>query len=119
MSTNPERLGNRSRSLLLDNNNELFLSIVSVWEMILKNAIGKLDLPIDVQSFVRRFLPVSQCNLLDLSLDHVFALGRVSERHRDPFDRMLVAQAHAEGMSLLSADPDILSYPIASLDARQ
>ncbi|MGA8575021.1 MAG: type II toxin-antitoxin system VapC family toxin [Candidatus Cybelea sp.] len=98
---------------------ELYFSIVSVWEMVVKNAIGKLDLPLDVQSFVRRFLPVSQSELLDLSLDHVFALNEIPNRHRDPFDRMLVAQARVEGMSLMTADPRVLLYPVPTIDARQ
>lgn len=119
MSVTPELLGERSRSLLRDRKNVLYLSIVSVWEMVVKNALGKLDLPLDVQSFIRRFLPVSQSALLELSLDHVFRLSSLPERHRDPFDRMLVAQAQVEGMSLVTANPRVLAYPVAAIDARQ
>jgi PIN domain nuclease of toxin-antitoxin system len=119
MSLTPELLGQQSRSLLRDRKNVLHLSIVSVWEMVVKNALGKLELPLDVQSFVRRFLPVSQSALLELSLDHVFRLSSLPERHRDPFDRMLVAQAQVEGMSLVTADPHVLAYPVATIDARQ
>ncbi|HMF27708.1 MAG TPA: type II toxin-antitoxin system VapC family toxin, partial [Candidatus Cybelea sp.] len=87
--------------------------------MVVKTGRGKLSLPLDVQSFVRRFLPVSQSALLDLSLDHVFALVSLPDHHRDPFDRMLVAQARVEGMSLISADPHVFSYPVSTIDARQ
>lgn len=119
MSLDPERLGAKSRSTLLDPRNRLYLSIVSVWEMMVKSSVGKLNLALDVQTFVRRFLPVSQAALLDLSLDHVFALASVPDRHRDPFDRMLVAQAAVEGMGLMTADQQLLSYPIFTIDARE
>jgi PIN domain nuclease of toxin-antitoxin system len=119
MSLTPDKLGVRARAALRDRRNSLYLSIVSIWEMTIKNGLGKLDLPLDVQTFVRRFLPISQSSLLELSLDHVFALTSVPKRHGDKFDRMLVAQARVEGMSLMSADPHILSYPVATIDARQ
>lgn len=119
MSLAPDRLGERARAALRDRRNSLYLSIVSIWEMAIKSGLGKLDLPLDVQTFVRRFLPMSQSALLELSLDHVFALTSVPKRHRDPFDRMLVAQARVEGMSLMTADPHMLSYPVATIDARK
>ncbi len=119
MNVSPEQLGESSRTLLRDGNNALFLSTASVWEMVVKSGLRKLDLPMDVQSFVRRFLTLSQSNLLDISLDHVFALLTLPNRHRDPFDRMLVAQARVEGMILVTADPNLFAYPVSTLDARQ
>jgi PIN domain nuclease of toxin-antitoxin system len=101
MALQPQRLGEASRSMIADRANSLFLSIASTWEIVVKQARGKLELPLDV------------------SLDHVFALDSIPDRHRDPFDRMLVAQALVEGMKLVSADPRILAYPIATIDARQ
>ena len=119
MAMEPDRLGMAARSMVTNRGNTLFISIASAWEMAVKSARGKLELPTDVATYVRSRLALSQANLLTVSLDHVFALGALPDRHRDPFDRMLVAQAVVEGMALVSADPRILSYPITSIDARQ
>jgi len=118
MNVSPEQLGDRSRAILRDRRNAVYLSVASVWEMAVKSGLGKLDLPLDVQSFVRRFLPVSQSTLLEISLDHVFGLLALPDHHRDPFDRMLVAQARVEGMPLMTADPGLFDYPVATIDAR-
>ncbi|MFY9861134.1 MAG: type II toxin-antitoxin system VapC family toxin [Candidatus Cybelea sp.] len=119
MALQPQRLGEASRSMIADRANSLFLSIASTWEIVVKQARGKLELPTDVATYLRSRLPRSGATLLDVSLDHVFALDSIPDRHRDPFDRMLVAQALVEGMKLVSADPRILAYPIATIDARQ
>ena len=119
MGLEPERLGEHTRVALADQRNVLYLSIVSVWEMVIKIGRGKLKLPLDVQTFVRRFLPVSRTTLLQLSLDHIFAVANLPDRHRDPFDRIIVAQALVEGVGLMTADPGLFSYPVSTLDARQ
>lgn len=119
MALEPDRLGERTRAALSDPRNALYLSIVSVWEMVIKIGRGKLNLPLDVQTFVRRFLPVSRTTLLQLSLDHIFALGNLPDRHRDPFDRILIAQALVEGVGLMTADPGLSLYPVSTLDTRQ
>jgi len=118
MALEPDRLGERARVILRDRENALSLSAVSVWEMMIKSARGKLKLPLDVQTYVRKFLPVSRAALLDLSIEHVFALASLPENHRDPFDRIIIAQALLERMSLMTVDPRMLSYPIAVIDAR-
>jgi PIN domain nuclease of toxin-antitoxin system len=119
MAFEPERLGARARSAIADHANELFLSIASTWEIAVKHAGGKLELPADVATYVRSRLSLSNASLLAISLDHVLALGSLADHHRDPFDRMLMAQALVEGMRLVSADPHILSSPLATIDARQ
>lgn len=119
MGLEPDRLGEHTRAALSDPHTSLYLSIVSIWEMVIKIGRGKLKLPLDVQTFVRRFLPVSRTTLLQLSLDHVFALTNLPDRHRDPFDRILVAQALVEGVGLMTCDPGLFSYPVSTLDARQ
>ncbi|MFY9737457.1 MAG: type II toxin-antitoxin system VapC family toxin [Candidatus Cybelea sp.] len=115
----PQRLGAESRSLLANRANALFLSIASAWEIVLNEARGKLELPMDAPEYLRSRIALSGAELLDLSLDHLFALSSLPDHHRDPFDRMLVAQAKVEGMSLMSADPRVLSYRVATIDARR
>jgi PIN domain nuclease of toxin-antitoxin system len=105
--------------MLEDRGNALFLSIASAWEIVVKDARGKLDLPMDAPTYLRSRLARSGAELLNLSLDHLFALDSIPYHHRDPFDRVLVAQAKVEGMTLMSADPRVLAYPILTADARR
>ncbi|HEX4014362.1 MAG TPA: type II toxin-antitoxin system VapC family toxin [Candidatus Cybelea sp.] len=119
MALEPRRLGEVSRSMIADRTNALFLSIASTWEMVVKQSRGKLELPADAATYLRSRLPRSGATLLDVSLDHVVALDSIPDRHRDPFDRMLVAQALVEGMKLMSADPRVLAYPVETIDARR
>ena len=114
----PERLGERARDALADRSNALFVSIASIWEMTIKASLKKLDLRPDAEAFVRKYLPKSGSELLDLSLDHIFALRSLPDHHGDPFDRILVAQALTEGMTIVTADPRVIAYPVAALDAR-
>lgn len=90
---------------------DIFLSPVSLWEITLKQATGKLTGPPDLAEQVRdmgfRELPVSHA--------HTIAAGRLPPHHRDPFDRMLVAQAVAEGMTLVSRDASIARYDVDTL----
>jgi len=87
---------------------DIFLSPVSLWEITIKQAIGKLPGPADlaerVQDMGFRELPVTH--------DHAIAAGRLPLHHRDPFDRMLVAQAAVEGMTLVSRDESIALYDV-------
>ncbi|MGA2760092.1 MAG: type II toxin-antitoxin system VapC family toxin [Candidatus Cybelea sp.] len=119
MALAPQHLGDDSRSMLEDRGNALFLSIASAWEIVVKDARGKLDLPMDAPTYLRSRLARSGAELLNLSLDHLFALDSIPYHHRDPFDRVLVAQAKVEGMTLMSADPRVLAYPILTADARR
>jgi PIN domain nuclease of toxin-antitoxin system len=119
MALAPQRLGADSRSMLADRGNTLFLSIASAWEIVIKDARGRLELPMDAPTYLRSRLARSGAELLNLSLDHVFALDSLPDRHRDPFDRVLAAQAKVEGMSLISADPRVLAYPVLTIDARR
>jgi PIN domain nuclease of toxin-antitoxin system len=119
MALAPQRLGADSRSMLADRGNTLFLSIASAWEIVIKDARGRLELPMDAPTYLRSRLARSGAELLNLSLDHLFALDSLPDRHRDPFDRVLAAQAKVEGMSLISADPRVLAYPVLTIDARR
>jgi PIN domain nuclease of toxin-antitoxin system len=118
MALEPQRLGATARGAIADRANPLFLSIASAWEMVVKDALGKLALPMDAASYVSTRLSISQTSLLAISLDHISALRSLPDAHRDPFDRMRVAQALVEGMRLVSADPHVLAYPVATIDAR-
>lgn len=90
---------------------EVYLSPVSVWEIAIKQSLGKLKGPVDLANRVCemgfRDLPIANA--------HAIMAGRLPAHHRDPFDRMLVAQATVEGLTLVTRDPEILRYDVDTL----
>ncbi len=103
----PERLSSRVRDLLLDPREELVLSVVSAWEIALKPELGIAD----AAGWLRQATRKLQARILPVRLDHIAALQKLPPRHRDPFDRLLLAQAVAGELALLTADEMIRGYP--------
>ena|SRR5690348_14998062 len=108
----PERLGRRTRELLGSPGEECFLSAVSSWEISIKYALGKLDLPEAPSKYVPTRLSEWRIQRLDISHDHALFVGELPQHHQDPFDRMLVAQAKVENMTIVTADRILEKYPI-------
>ncbi len=113
-----KRLGRRTRALLEDPENDLGISVASAWEIILKTARGKLELPMEPSEYIRTRFRRAGATVLPITLDHVLALASLKDGHSDPFDRILIAQALAENRTLVTADKRLLDYPILSVDAR-
>lgn len=92
----------------IDTEAEVYLSAASVWEISIKQALGKLAGPSDLLEVV------SRCGLMELPIRarHAAEAGGLPPLHRDPFDRMLVAQARCEGLTLLSRDPQVQRYDV-------
>jgi PIN domain nuclease of toxin-antitoxin system len=107
----PRSLAPALRERLQRAENTILVSVVSAWEMEIKRAIGKLDAPDDLhqQMSRHRFLE------LPIQIRHVECLRRLPPLHRDPFDRMLVAQALSDDLTLVTRDRQILAYPVKSL----
>ena len=105
-------LSPRARELFVDPDNDVYLSVVSAWEIALKHAAGRLPLP----EAPGRFVPAQRhrhgIDVLDLDEESALHLGRLPPLHRDPFDRMLVCQAIVHGLVVLGPDPLISQYPI-------
>ena len=95
----------------LDDEPDVYVSAASLWEVTVKQSIGKLSEPIDVAEEIRD----SGFRELPITFHHAIAAGRLPLIHRDPFDRMLVAQAQCEGLTLASRDPHIQRYDVALL----
>jgi PIN domain nuclease of toxin-antitoxin system len=114
-----ERLNAGARQLIGDGENTLYFSAASSWEIAIKCSIGKLKLPESPDRYVPRRL-ASQ-GMLGMPVEHVHALRVASlpDHHRDPFDRLLVAQAQMEGLALLTADPLIAAYEVKTIWAGQ
>jgi PIN domain nuclease of toxin-antitoxin system len=103
------------KSLISDPDSRLYLSVVSAWEMMLKVGTGKLKLPSAVAVYIPARLAHYRIEALPLSLDHVLAAETLPLHHRDPFDRMLVAQAEVERLPILTHDAQIRRYGIETL----
>jgi len=100
---------------IIDAGNEILLSIASVWEIAIKYRAGKLDLDIPPTRLVPRELAANAIELLPISLDHVLATCALPLHHRDPFDRLLIAQCLAERLQIVSADRAFDSYGVQRL----
>lgn len=108
----PERINPKSRNLIADPHNTLFFSAASSWEIAIKSALKKLKLPLPPKEYIPSRL-VNQ-GMLSLPIDHRHALhvAELPNHHHDPFDRMLVAQAQIEKLSLLTADAQLKKYKV-------
>jgi PIN domain nuclease of toxin-antitoxin system len=108
----PERLNREAVALLEDTTAELFLSAASSWEISIKSALGKLRLPEPASAYVPKRMTPQGIRSLPISQIHALAAGELPRHHRDPFDRMLVAQARSEDLVLLTADTLFKKYDI-------
>ncbi len=106
----PGKLSRAARRLIEDNNNELIFSAASLWELSIKSQIGRDDFQVDPRIF-RRALFDNNYIELPITGEHAIAVLDLPAIHKDPFDRILVAQARCEGMTLLTADPQVAQYP--------
>ena len=106
----PERLSAEARALLQDAGNVLYFSAASIWEIAIKAGLGREDFRLDVRT-LRNGLLDGGCEELAITGRHALALDTLPKLHRDPFDRLLVAQSHVEGMTLLTSDPIVACYP--------
>jgi len=106
----PRRLSRRARGLVGDADNELFFSPASLWEVVIKRGLRRPDFMVDAR-VLRRGLLDNGYNELPIVSDHVVAIDSLPPIHKDPFDRVLVAQATVEGITLLTTDSLISQYP--------
>jgi PIN domain nuclease of toxin-antitoxin system len=105
-------LGKRARRLIA-NEAEVFASAASAWEIAIKRALGKLEAPEDLAAA----LDAGGIGRMPMEFEHAAVAGALPRHHDDPFDRMLVAQAQCEGLTLLTSDPRLSSYAVAVLPA--
>ena len=108
------RLSSTARSLL-ESDNDLVLSTASLWEIAIKLSIGKLSLPQPFETFVRKQLSVNAIDILQIDTAHLSVVATLPFHHRDPFDRLLVAQAKVEQLPIVSADTEFNKYSIKRL----
>jgi PIN domain nuclease of toxin-antitoxin system len=112
MNAAPEKLSPRVRALCERGADAFFLSLVSAWEMQIKQQLGKLQLSPTAGRMIETNISANNIALLPITLAHVRQLDSLPLHHRDPFDRMLIAQAQLEDMALVSADGKFADYPL-------
>jgi len=113
----PERIKPEATRQIADSENAIFLSTVSSWEMAIKIAAGKLQLPRPLDQMVPDCLLADDIQTLPVQHHHCFELARLPMHHRDPFDRMLVSQARQEDLTIVTADPMFGRYEVRLLSA--
>lgn len=109
-ASQPDRLSAAAREKLLDEHNEPCFSAASLWEVTIKASLGRPDFRVDPY-LLRRGLVDNGYTELAITSSHVLAIHHLPPIHRDPFDRLLVAQAESEGMLLLTTDATVARYP--------
>jgi PIN domain nuclease of toxin-antitoxin system len=112
---NDRRLPTRVRALMGDGSNVLLFSAVSGWEIAIKARLGKLQLPEDLASFLTAQLVRNHVTILSIHLSHTLHVYTLPALHRDPFDRLLVAQSQLEQLPILTADPLIQQYSVQTI----
>jgi PIN domain nuclease of toxin-antitoxin system len=113
----PERLKEESRRLLASEESDLLLSAASAWEIAIKVSIGRLRLPGDPADLVPAWLVESRTSPLPIEHRHALRVATLPPHHRDPFDRLLVAQAQLEKLPIMTADEQLASYDVELLSA--
>jgi len=104
-----------AKSIIEDASNRKLVSIATCWEISIKAGLGKLKLGESAATFLARHIPLNNFELLPIELRHVTHVETLPSNHRDPFDRLLVAQALTENISIISADPIFEKYGVQRL----
>lgn len=114
LQTEPERLGEHL-PLIQDERTALVVSAASSWEIAIKYQLGKLPLPEAPEQYVPRRIRAIGAEAAAVEHPHALAVASLPPLHRDPFDRLLVAQAGLLGLTIITTDPAITQYPIATI----
>lgn len=117
MAAAPDRLSARARSLVETTDHDLVFSAASAWEIAIKHALGKLTLPEPAERYVPTRVTALRTSPLAITLEHALRVRALPAHHRDPFDRLLVAQAQIEDLAILTADSVFSRYDVEVIAA--
>src|SRR2546423_1309556 len=106
----PEKLSPAARKAVAST--ERLLSVASIWEVLIKVRIGKLTLPIPAGEYLTSQMSINGVSVLSIELDHVLKIENLPMHHRDPFDRILIAQSMEEDWPVITSDPVFKKYPV-------
>lgn len=107
------RLSSRFADLIEDENNIVYLSIASLWEMSIKYNLGKLTLKLNYNEFIESEVVASNINLLNIELAHIKTNAILPFHHRDPFDRLIISQSIVEKIPIITVDSVFSQYPVS------
>lgn len=107
-----EELSKKAKNIFLDLDNQLFLSLASIWEIAIKNSIGKLSFKKPVEEFIAEQLQINNISCLEIGFRHVIRTANLPFHHRDPFDRLLISQAIEEKIPIVTSDKAFDKYAI-------
>jgi PIN domain nuclease of toxin-antitoxin system len=114
-TSEPQKLSPNIYNLLTNTDTKVIFSLASIWEMQIKLSLGKLTFETALPGLVEDELKRNQIELLPINLAHIYALSDLPNHHRDPFDRLLIAQAINEGLAIVSIDEKFDGYDIERL----
>lgn len=106
-------MSRKAKRLFLDKSNTIFLSIASIWEMAIKISLGKLALDEPLEAFVKNHVERNDIKILEIAPHHIYPLEDLPFHHRDPFDRLIIAQCMTEGFSIICSDKAFDDYPVS------
>ncbi|GIV60348.1 MAG: twitching motility protein PilT [Rhodothermaceae bacterium] len=109
------RLSEAARTTIEEPGNEIYISVVNAWEIQIKSHLGKLKLSKSVMEIIEQEQKVNGFQVLPVTLEHVYTLDRLPLHHRDPFDRLLIAQAEHENLTLITSDDKMEAYEVNTL----
>lgn len=112
--SDPARLSPAALALILDVNNTIFVSVASIWEIVIKSQLGKLSLGTPLADIILQ-QQQNGLEILPITAEHALSVAALPQHHRDPFDRVLIAQAHSEQAVLVSKDATFGRYNIVTL----
>src|SRR3972149_12130605 len=110
--TADNRLSSSAREFITNGDNELFLSAATGWEIAIKAQLGRIKLPKEPHSFIAEQLRLNVIQSLPIHMSHALHIYSLPNHHRDPFDRLIIAQAQLENLPILTTDPQIAKYKV-------
>ncbi len=109
---NNPRLSDSAAEIISDSDNLIYVSSASTWEIVIKSSVGKIALPGSPENFIREQLGINDFNILNIKVDHTLGILALPMLHKDPFDRVLIAQAKFEDLIIITDDSLIKQYDV-------
>ena len=108
----PDKLSNQALKLIENGDTTIYFSVVSAWEIVIKYNLNKLKLPFSPYDYIPKRLKISFMDVLPVQLEHVLQVEKLPCHHKDPFDRLLLAQAFAEKLTIISYNRQLQAYDV-------
>ena len=112
----PNRLGRHTLKLIEDEESIIFFSVVSAWEIVIKYNLKKIKLPLPPSDYIPKRLEISYMEVIPVNLCHVLQVEKLPDYHKDPFDRLLIAQAITEKLTVITVDHQFQDYGIETIN---